>query len=587
MHHSIACGDDGPLPDARGRAPGPGGGPARWRLRAAALLVLAVAAFGLAARRHLVASGLGLVRRESPLNVFYRLYALHERPPLLLLLLFAAVAWWGMERGAPAHPTPAEHLTRAGRRIPAWALALGVLAVTAAGTVLVMHDVGLSMDEYAASFQARIFAAGRLSAAIPAHWRGLAPWMTPIFVAYKPDVAGWVSTYLPVYAALRSAFVPLGLEWLLNPLLAAASVLLLDRIARRLWPGDDQRRVLALTFLVTSTQFLVTSMSGYSMPAHLCLNLLWLLLYLRGDRGGDVALPWVGVVAMGLHNPFPHALFAAPFLLRLLARRRFAWVAYMGAVYLAGAAGWLRWLRFAAASGGTGLTTPAGLLGSFALPNGSMAMVHGLNLTLLLSWQTPVLALLLVVALLAWPRLKATERDLGAGLLLTFAFYLLFPANQGHGWGYRYVYGALGNVVLLGAAGGALLARDVRRGALRTAIMASLLATVLIQLPLRLWQAESFVRPVADAIAFIQSRPVPLVAVDFDEGWYASDLVRNDPLFGRGPRVVAYRPGVVPPADAVPPGVRDSVYVLSRRDMARLGIPLLPPARPLASGGAP
>lgn len=560
----------------------PSAGPIGRPLRLAALLVAVFALFGLAGQLYTIASGLGLLQRRMQVNIFFRLYAMHERPFLVLLLLFTGIVGFCGARDVRLWARAGDRLVHLARRIPAWAIALGVLLAAAAGTLLVMHGIGLSMDEAAATFQARIFASGRVTAYIPTRWQALAPWMTPIFIVHKPEAHLWVASYLPVYAAIRAALVPLRAEWLVNPLLAAASVLLLDRIARRLWPGENRRRLLALAFLVTSAQFLVTSMSGYSMPAHLCLNLLWLLLYLRDDRVGYLALPVVGVLAMGLHTPFPHALFVVPFLVRLLRRRQFGWLGYMAVVYLAGAAVWLRWLKFTGA--GTGGDVSAGsLLGSFQLPDATMRFTHGLNLALLLTWQTPVLAVMLVLALLAWRDLQRTERDLAAGLLLTFAFYLLFPVNQGHGWGYRYIYGVLGNVMLLGATGAALAAREMRQSTLRLVIAGSLLVSVAFQLPLRLRQTEAVVRPYASALAFIAGRPAAMVAVDFDEGWYATDLVRNDPLFQRGPVAVLYHAGWGPPLEAVPPALRDSVYLLSRSEMARFGIPLLPPRRPAAA----
>lgn len=573
---------DGSAPVAPPVPAAPPGGSSLWTLRPAALFVLAAALFGIGGRAHLIESGLTLVRRETPLNVFYRLYALHELPLLVVLALFSLAVLWSTRRTPASSSRRLDRLATFARRLPAKALAAGVLAVTALGTLVVMHGIGLSMDEFAASFQARIFSTGRATASVPPAWQALVPWTTPVFVTYKLEAQAWVAAYLPVYAALRTPFVLLRAEWLLNPLLAAASVLLLDRVARRLWPGAVWPRLAALAFLVTSTQFLATSMTGYAMPAHLCLNLLWLLLYLRDDRAGWLAAPWVGALALGLHNPFPHALFVAPFLIRMLLRRRFGWLAYAGAVYAVSAVAWLAWLRFASAGGGGGgggSTSAAGLLGSFRLPDAGMGFVHALDLTLVFSWQTPVLPVLLLVALFAWRRLGAAERDLAAGLLLTFAFYLLFPANQGHGWGYRYIYGALGNVALLAAAGAAIAARQLPRERVRALVAASLLVTVAVQLPLRFRQIERFVHPYASAMAFIAARPAPLIAVDFNEGAYVWDLIRNDPLFGDGARVIAYSPDNAPPLEALPPAVRDSVYLLSRPDMARFGIPLFPPRR--------
>src|SRR6202051_2432135 len=55
-----------------------------------------------------------------------------------------------------------------------YSVALASTAVLALGTVLVYHDVALSMDEYAAVFQAKIFATGRLVAQLPG---GLIDWL--------------------------------------------------------------------------------------------------------------------------------------------------------------------------------------------------------------------------------------------------------------------------------------------------------------------------------------------------------------------------------------------------------------------------
>ena len=144
--------------------------------------------------------------------------------------------------------------------------------------------------------------------------------MTPIFSTYHPETGEWVSLYLPGYALLKAPFVLLGAGVLLNPLLTAGTVVVMtSAVARRFWPDEGLRPWVAILALVVSSQFILVSGTGYSMPAHLFLNLLWLWLYQRGDARSWAAALAVGVVAFGLHNPFPHALFIAPFMLRLLA----------------------------------------------------------------------------------------------------------------------------------------------------------------------------------------------------------------------------------------------------------------------------
>jgi hypothetical protein len=556
----------------------------------AALTVLLVCWVGLGLHSAVVSVGLAEPLPSSR-HAFYRLYGLHEAPALWLLGAFAVLALFA----TPAASIRLPHLHWLSRasavlryvRPPSIVLAaLAVLALTAVGTFAVMQGIGLSMDEAAASFQARIFAAGRLTAPIPSEWRSLAPWMTPVFITLKGAEQAWVATYLPVYAAIRAGFSLVHAEWLTNPALAAATVALLLAAGRRVWPANERRHWLAVLFLVTSTQFLVTSMSGYSMPAHLCLNVLWLYLYARDDARGWAVAPWIGILALGLHNPFPHALFVAPFFVRLLRRRRFAWSGYFAAVYLAGAALWYHWLLAgawgadpASAAGGQGVAGSAisGMLASFDAPNRLMLYTQGMNLALLASWQTPVLAFFVAVAGLSWRKLAAHEQDLALGLFATFAFYFFFPSDQGHGWGYRYTYGVLANLVLLAAVGADVVWRARRDALVGWLVGASVAATVFVQLPLRLRQVERFVRPFAAALDHIAARPERLVLVDVSAAWYARDLVRNDPLFRRGPVAAGFVPGRGPNLRDVPEAARHSVYVVGRAELARLGLTVFAP----------
>ena len=493
-------------------------------LRLAALIALVVTALGYLAYR--LVWEVGLVRPLSN-NIFFRLFGLLELPFIAMLAAVALAALLAARHAANDDMRP---LAPPSRRA---VLALGALtlAVTTAATFAMMHALPFSMDEYSADFQARIFAGGRVAAPVAPEWHGYISTLIPIFTTFDPRSGSWLSMYLPGYAALKAPFVLLGAGGLLNPLLAAAAVLLLAAVARRLWPGDGARQWGALLALVTSSQFLVTSASAYSMPAHLALNLLWLLLWLRGDRASLLAAPLVGVLALGLHNPFPHALFVAPFLLRLLYERRFRVLAWMGAVYLAGSAGWLAWLRWVHPF----VQNQSGLLSVFAIPSGSDLWTHAINFTLLLTWQTPVAALAMVVALLGERRLTGPMRDILLGVVATLAFYLFFPGTQGHGWGYRYVYAVLGNIALLAGAGWGWLAAS--RPA-RLLAVASLALTVLVQLPLRAAGIERFVRPFAASMDYLTTRDADAVVVPMQAWWYGRDLQRNDPWLRERPLVV-------------------------------------------------
>jgi hypothetical protein len=513
----------------------------------AVLVTLGVSALGIFTSSML--EEVGLLRRSHLPAVFFYLFA-HLEPPMLWLL-GAFALFVGVLAALPRR-------ARAGElaELDTWDEALGafrmrwvlmaagaVMAVTIAGTWLVFHAYPLAMDEYMAGFEARILLSGRAWAPLSDTWWPYARSVAPLFTTIHNDHT-WNSQYLPVYAAMRALFLAVHLEAITNAVLAGFSVVLVGLIGRRLWPDRPIRTWVAVGSLVFSAQFVVMSMTAYAMPAHLCLNLFWLWLYLRDDRTSRMAIPWVGVAALGLHNPFPHALFVAPFLLRTLRERRIGLLAYWAVVYGAGSFMWLRFLQAATgndiASAGVGVAPQlGGLLSSFHAPNRLRMMVEGMNAALVLDWQTPLAALALIVALCSWRRLAPPMRDLALGLAATAGFYLLFPSAQGHGWGYRYIYGVLGNVVLLSGVGVDELTRVVGRERTRLLIGLSVAATLLFQLPLRFTSAERFTRPFARGASWVAAQDADVVVVPTHEVWYGADLVRNDPFLRNRPLIAA------------------------------------------------
>ena len=81
-------------------------------------------------------------------------------------------------------------------------------AVLALGAVLVYHDYPLSMDEYAAVFQAKIFASGHLVAQLP---RDLVDWLVVrgfngSFLIASPESGRAIEHYWPGFAVLLTPF---------------------------------------------------------------------------------------------------------------------------------------------------------------------------------------------------------------------------------------------------------------------------------------------------------------------------------------------------------------------------------------------
>jgi hypothetical protein len=505
---------------------------ARAPVLALALAGASLVAFALATLVHGMQISLPLAGVK---NVFYRLYGLHEQPFFLLLTAFLIGV--AIYLSPPRQPISSGLTATARPARLVFGLAIMVTGVTWLGFRGIMHAFPLSMDEFNSVFQSHIFASGHLAAPVPGPWSEWPGLITPGFVGYNPSSHEWASTYLPVYSALRAIAESLSFASLLNPLLAGGSVLAVAAVARRLWPASRSGPLLAAILLSSSSQFLFMSMTTYSMAAHLCANLVWLLLYLRAmERGVGwelLLLPWLGVLALGLHNPFPHALFAAPFLLRIARSKPKLVSIYIGGTYLLGVALYAIWWR---------LTMPVAdqshALALFGMPNSFDLLTQMMSLSLILSWQTPVLMLAVCLSTVMLKRPESMERDLAAGLGLTLAFYFVFRTSQGHGWGYRYFYSVLGSFVLLGVAGLRLMVEQYSRALIQRVVAASLILSVAVQLPIRAVQIERFVRPFAATSRMISSTGAAAVVIPTGLVWYGPDLIRNDPFLS-GPVMVA------------------------------------------------
>ena len=501
-------------------------------LRRATFVLLAVAAYGGWAISDITQEGV-VGPHYSSLNVYFHLFGTLEPVPLALLGLFAIavfvlardarLAAQGVVDAAGAPDLPVLSRT--------WAYGIAALVVIAAWALQrwALHGFPLSMDEFNTGFESTILASGHVFQPVKAEWIAFVPAIKPVFVAWRNSDMSWYSGYIPVYAAIRALFQLVHAEAWFNPLCAGASVLLVAALARKLRPTETSAPLVAVLALVTSAQFLVTSGSQYTMPAHLLANLAWTWLVLRDDTPSIVAAAVLGGLALGLHNPFPHALYVIPFFWRWLARREFARFAFTAVVYLAFSYAWLMWLRMErGGKPGAG----GGLLSLFAIPGLQGWRLTGMNLSLLFSWQAPVVALLLVMAYVREAKLGETEKDLARGVLLTFLFYVLYGSSQGHGWGYRYMYGTLGSIALLAAAAAPSLIEAV--GAKRAQLISGLgFALALVTTVLRVVQVERFAGPFAEASAYVGGLDADVVAVEASAVWYGRDLVRNDAALSR------------------------------------------------------
>jgi hypothetical protein len=537
-------------------------GRSRRSLLVISILTSAFAAAGIAWGLWLRTFQLGQPDPDDWYNVFYVLFARHEPAGLLIVAIFSfAAAILFYRKQAPVDQSRIQAFDTT--RCLCLAVAVFAFALAAIGTQIVFHNYALTADEFMTDFQAQIFLRGKLAAQVPAEWIPALRVIQPTFATYFPATHTWNSPYLPVYAAMRAVFQSIQLQSLLNPLLAAISVLALFGTARNIWP-QKSHGLIAIGLLVSSAQFLLMSMTSYAMPAHLALNTIWLWLYSRPERRLFFLAPFVGVLAIGLHQPVVHALFAAPFLLRLVWQRRWVPVVAFGLIYFAGCVTWYFWMKIYQAP------VPGGVGTFFRLLNPRMFIIQPMNLLLLIGWLSLPVALLAVYGFGSFFKLSPFLRDCTLSCLITFGFYYFFAFDQAHGWGYRYFHGTLGCLMLVSVAGFERLSNLVGGRRAQIFLWSGIAASLLIQLPLRCAQAEAFVRPYARTAAVLHAVPTDIVAFDASDAWYSADLIRNDPFLEGRPVVVSLL-RLTPAALAVLEK-HSSVRILTRDDLSRFGM---------------
>ncbi|MEW6440398.1 MAG: hypothetical protein AB1640_05615 [bacterium] len=506
----------------------------------------------------------GLTSLDLYGNSFHVLFVRNEPGFFLLLFLtlFLARRYLLTDNYLPAWRAP-QSLDPLAKFPWMSAICLAVVLCAWLGDFLVLHGFPLSNDEFLPRFQAEIFAAGEITAHLPPALREFGKALTPIFAAFNPEEGSWISTYLPIHAALQTVFFTLGFASLTSPVLAGLSLVLIAAVARRLWPEEYLAPVIAVVLLASSTQFLVTSMTSYAYPAHLCFNLAWLYCYCRRDLLGYLVAPWIGLLALGLHNPFVHALFVAPFLLALVWQRNWLLTLYFGVVYAAGCIVWfLWWTRLVFLQGSD--------MNAFQLPGGYQLLIQPMNLSMLFSWQSLALTVPAFLALLSWRRLTPLLKALAWGCLFTFAFFFFFRWDQILGWGYRFFYGVLGNLVLVAVAGWFYLRESIGlRKAWGFFVLATALA-VLVQFPLRCLQVESFIRPFARSAQYIRSLPYPYVVIDPSQAWLSQLLVRNDPFLRNHPKVLSAQ--YLTPEELAKLSSLGTVHVIQPQELAPCGL---------------
>lgn len=214
--------------------------------------------------------------------------------------------------------------------------------------------------------------------------------------------------------------------------------------------------MLALLFYLGSGQVLLAGMSAFAMPAHLALNMLWLWLFLMDRRGSDFAALAVGALATGLHQPLFHPLFVAPFILLLISRRAWGRAALFALAYAVIGLFWLTWPSWIYDLIEIGRPAVKPMDSSFwtrlvwmwTTPSAPRTIFMSANLLRFAAWQ-PILLLPLFAVGLATARRNGFVMALSAAVILPIIAAGILMPDQGQGFGYRYVHGAIGAAILV------------------------------------------------------------------------------------------------------------------------------------------
>lgn len=424
---------------------------------------------------------------------------------------------------------------------PALVLAVAglIFLVGWAGHHVVLMGYDLSRDEQMANFDAWIFANGRFYWPLPESWQGQARALNTMFMWDVSEPTGWASAYLPVNAMARAAISLIADPAMTSGLFTAVGFLALWRIALRLWPDDGMARIASLALYLGSSQVLINAMTAYAMAGYLALNLVWLMLYLRGRPASDLTALLTGFAASGLHQVIFHPLFAGPFVLLLALQGKWRRFAIYGLGYMVIAAFWFAWPLWMSGMIASGPADPATVdtidraIGLLAAIDPSAIGFTALNLIRFVAWQhLAFLPLVAAGAVLTW-RGDAIARTLLLTIVATFASIGLLLAYQGHGWGYRYAHGVIGPACLLAGYG----ICELRRHGLRAGqfVTWTTIASLALALPLHLWMAHRIVAPYAQIDDAIATSKADVAIIDERDAPFANDLILNRPDLSNRP----------------------------------------------------
>jgi hypothetical protein len=416
------------------------------------------------------------------------------------------------------------------------------------------------MDEYAVVFQSEVFAAGKLHGQLPPDLlRHLVPpFAYGEFFIVSPESGKIVQAYWPAFALLLAPFSLLGVPWLLNPLLAGGSLLLVHFVARRLF-DDPAAPGWAMLLAAASPAFTANAITFYTMNAHLFFNLLYVALLLELTPKRLFLAGVVGSLALTIQHPVPHMLFSIPWFVYVTARRGgqrnliILCTGYLPLCLFLGV-GWL-FVRMSVADPAMAAGSSEGLsslvrggleLGgaNVTLPFAKLVYARLMGLLKVFSWAVPGLPILAVLGAAAFRRNPALRALAWSALCVLVGFWFV-PYTQGHGWGFRFFHAAW--IALPVFAAGFLASRAVDRTPWVKVVGVAAALSLVVGTAVRFSEIEALVSAQLELVPQCETEARSVTFLHLDDGYYIEDLVQNDP-FLRDPDIRMLSSG--PHADA-------------------------------------
>jgi hypothetical protein len=154
------------------------------------------------------------------------------------------------------------------------------------------------------------------------------------------------------------------------------------------------------------------------------------------------------------------------------------------------------------------------------------------NLLRFFAWQ-PLLLLPLMAVGISFARHERLAGAFALSIMLTVGTMAAILPYQGHGFGYRYLHGMIGNAILLAVYGWRWLA--ARHGWLRPVFVRATVAGMLLVLPLQAWMANRFYAPFARIDRQLNESDADYFITGENDVPYLHDLVINRPDLSNRP----------------------------------------------------